>query len=109
VSGELHDVSLQIGRLLESQEESSRGRVAMSNKIDDVHSAVHELTSMMKDFSRNHDDLKRQVQDEIVPVVREFVDLKSKGAGIMIGVGLAAGGVGAGLTKVLHYFGFNSN
>lgn len=109
MSGELHDVSLQIGRLLEAQEESSRGRAAMSGKLDDVHSAVHELTSMMKDFARNHDELKRQVQEEVVPVVKEFMDLKTKGTGIMIGVGLAAGGMGAGLTKVLQYLGFNSH
>ncbi len=109
MSGELHDVSLQIGRLLEAQEESTRGRAAMAGKIDDVHSAVHELTAMMKDFARNHEELREKVEKEVVPVVKEFSELKTKGTGIMIGVGLAAGGMGAGLTKVLQYFGFNSH
>lgn len=65
-------------------------------KADDIHDravlkAIAELTSDVKAMRKDMDDDKA-----------ELAALKNKGAGLLIGVGIAAGGAGAALTKIVQ-------
>jgi hypothetical protein len=64
-------------------------------EADDIHDkamlkAIDEVRSDVKAIRKELDDDKA-----------DLAAIKNKGSGLLIGVGLAAGGIGAGLTKAL--------
>lgn len=65
-------------------------------KADDIHdkamlAAIAEVKSDIKAIRKDMDDDKA-----------DLAALKNKGAGLLIGVGIAAGGAGAALTKIVQ-------
>lgn len=65
-------------------------------EADDIHDRA-----MLKSVDEIKDDL-RAIRKELDEDKAELAALKNKGAGILVGVGLAAGGVGAALTKAVQ-------
>lgn len=65
-------------------------------EADDAHDKA-----MLKAIDEIRDDV-RAIRKDLDADKAELAALKNKGAGILVGVGLAAGGVGAALTKIVQ-------
>lgn len=64
-------------------------------EADDVHDKA-----MLKGMDEIKDDIKA-IRKELDDDKADLAALKNKGSGLLIGVGLAAGGIGAGITKAI--------
>ena len=64
-------------------------------EADDVHDKA-----MLKGMDEIKDDIKA-IRKELDDDKADLAALKNKGSGLLIGVGLAAGGIGAAVTKAI--------
>lgn len=78
-NGELHEVSLEIGKLV-------YGLQAMKA----------EVAAFRKEFMHHNEKLEAKVNG--------LLELKHKGAGLLLGVSLVAGTIGSAITVALQYF-----
>lgn len=65
-------------------------------EADDIHDKA-----MMAAMAEVKEDIKA-IRKDMDEDKADLAALKNKGAGLLIGVGIAAGGIGAGLTKVVQ-------
>ena len=89
----LNEVSAAIGRLEATQEHQRE-----TDK--DILSELKDLNKKMSRFEAAANDVA-----EMKPVVEELTKIKNKGFGVLIGLGIAAGGIGAALKDTIgKYF-----
>ncbi len=70
---------------------------AVTQRSDDRQAAAEKLDGVAKEIKRVAEDVKA-IRDDLSADKAELKELKNKGAGILIGVGLAGGAIGGAVT-----------
>ena len=99
--GELDQISLQIGRLLSSQEAQAERGSSMLKKLDDISQKVTTIGGVVENISESHEELKRQVNSGIVKDIDDLKALKNRGLGIIAAVSVIAGSAAAAIGKMI--------
>lgn len=60
-----------------------------------------QMIQAVKNLSENMMEMKEQI-DEMSQEIKQLTDVKNKGSGILIGIGLAGGSMGAFATHLLE-------
>ncbi len=92
----IDEVSMKVGELQSDARSARRQREKIFEKLDEmsgVIASIPALTERVNDHTQEIKDIKGDVST--------FQNLKSKGLGILAGIGLAAGGVSSVVTKLL--------
>lgn len=104
----LLQITKELGGLSAQAKENSRKFETLFDKIDaltdelresraEASRAIAKAEAMEDHLAR----LEERVNDEIQPAVDEFKALKNRGLGVLGGIGLMSGGVGAALVKAV--------
>ncbi len=101
MSGELDQISMQIGRILSTQEEANRVREALFRKIDSLADNMTEVKGVIKAVSDGHSELKAKIDGKVMPAIEDMKLGKAKMTGFAAAVGLLAGAAG---TKIAGAF-----
>jgi hypothetical protein len=101
MSGDLDQISLQIGRIQSVLEEGTRQRDAMFRKLDTMADRLSEVGGRVAMVADGHANLKAKIDGQIIPAIDDMKSLKAKGLGVLAAIGLLAGGAGSGITKIL--------
>ena len=106
----LDEVSLKVGQILanidtligdvkEVKEESSKTNRQLSKINNEVLLLNRDAQSIASEF----DGFKKKF-NEAQKDIQHIKNMKNKALGVMIGIGVASGGVGAFLIKILKFF-----
>lgn len=108
---DLDEISRVLGRIEGSVEETRSQVAALFDKHDRVNEEVIEQRGAMKmlavtsaEIKTAHDALAVKVRDHIDPTIDDYKATKNKSIGAAWGVGLAGGGLGAGLITLVQRF-----
>lgn len=107
-SGEPHEMSLILGRLLANQDTADKTCTEIFNKLDHISKNVAALGQSMIENKRDHAVLAKAVTEEIMPTIKSVKSLQAKGVGLIAGVGLTAGGIGAFIIKIASNLGIGA-
>jgi len=102
--GNLNEVSLTLGKLMNATSEAERTRELIFRKLDDIGNCLQKVSTNLSAVTENHAELKQQVETKIMPAVDEIKSIKQKGMGVLVGIGLLAGGSGAIVTKIANAY-----
>jgi hypothetical protein len=87
-----------LGELVAGQKEGADARKMMMSKIDGLTASVNTLVASVKAVDDGHSALKEHVDKNVMPVISEMGNIKNRGIGLLLGVGLVAGGAGSIMT-----------
>lgn len=99
--GDLDEISLTLGKLLNGQEEAVRKQEAIFRNIDEIKGAMSEIKGSVATVTAGHTALKVDVDENVKPHIEDFKKTKQRGIGLMAGVGLGGGASGATIATLL--------
>ena len=102
--GNLHEVSMVLGKLVNASEDATRTREMIFQKLDNINSCLLSVSTNLKAVTENHAELSAKVENHVMPAVEEIKGIKQKGIGVLVGIGLLAGGAGSTITKLTTLF-----
>lgn len=94
---ELNEIFEALGRLEEQGEESQRQRRRLFGKVEEVQAAVAPYGPRLDHLEKTH-------AEETRPVLEDYKKTKAKGFGVLVGLGLVTGSVGAHFDKAWTAF-----
>jgi chromosome segregation ATPase len=86
-----------------SREITRKEIVSITKNIDAIKGQHSETMSAVKELAKDHEYLKARV-DGHAAIIDSHEKMKQRGVGIMTGVGLAGGSVGALIAKYLPFW-----
>lgn len=100
MSGELHEISVAIGRIQASLEDGQRSREMMRHEMKNLAQKVEIVGARLAEMSAQLTDLSDR-QKAVEPQVAELAATRQKALGFLGGVTLLAGSAGAAATEIL--------
>jgi predicted nucleic acid-binding Zn-ribbon protein len=104
MTDDIHDISKVIGKLEAENTESQRQRDAMFKKLDRISDDITKLRGAVEMLAKEHADTATKVNDQIMPTVTEFQNLKQRGLGVIGFIALLGGGLGASILSMWQKF-----
>lgn len=96
---ELSEIFAALGRLEEQGDESQRQRRRLFKKVDDMQDGLAGLGASVGGMEPRIAALEHAQDNEIKPAMEDYKRTKAKGAGLLLGVGLGGGALGAHVDK----------
>lgn len=94
-------VFMMLGEMSSQLQEGARQRDAMFKKLDTMDEKITKNAGALELVQSAQTSLQAKVEKEVMPVIAAVKDAKAKGIGLMIGIGLSGGTVGAIASKAL--------
>lgn len=90
-TGDLHDISYQIGQIKSEIENARRSREVTHTKLEAIERRFDELAGLALEVRR------------MAPEVQHYADARRRLAGAVMVLTILAGGLGAGLQELLRF------
>lgn len=92
--GDMAEIFAALGRLEEQGAESQRQRSRLFKKVEDIQTNSASHGPRLDALENTHDE-------DVKPVLEDYKKTKAKGFGVLVGLGLVAGGLGANIGKAI--------
>ena len=96
---DLNQVFAALGRLEAQGEESQRQRRRLFAKVEEVQESVAENGVAFAGMEARVVDLEDAHVKEVKPVLEDYKKTKAKGYGVLVGLGMVTGSLGAHMDK----------
>jgi hypothetical protein len=103
--GRINQVSEKLGQLDAYRRESDRARALLAEEVKELRSRIEDMLIAMGSVQTTMKSIESTMMTNVLPSVKDYKEMKIKGIGVILGVGLAAGGFGAGFVKLLTALG----
>jgi hypothetical protein len=100
VSGELHDISVAIGRVQAALESGQRSQEYLRQEIHAAVGKIDAVTAQLVEVTAQIGTLAERL-DRVEPLVEEWSETRQRAVGFLAGVTLLAGSAGAAATEIL--------
>lgn len=101
MAGELHDISVAIGRIQAALEDGQRSREMMRHDLKSVGQKVEALSHQLTEVVAQIEALAER-QSRVEPQVDQLAATRQKALGFLGGVTLLAGSAGAAATEIIR-------
>ena len=100
MSGELHEISVAIGRVQASLEDGVRSREMLRHDVKNLAQKVEVIATRLAEVSAQLADLSER-QKAVEPQVAQLAATRQRALGFLGGVTLLAGSAGAAASEIL--------
>lgn len=104
MTGQIDDISSELGSLKAQVSEAARQRDAQFRKLDKISDQLVKLSGQIELIAGQTSAIKKELDEDIKPAVAEFKNLKAKGLGVIGLIALLASGVGTMFSKFISVF-----
>jgi hypothetical protein len=102
--GHENGLNRTLGRLESKIESAEKSREKIYEKLDDLVKISGATNTALALLQENQLFMRKQQDNVILPAIADYKKNKSLGVGLLAGVGVAGGSIGAALTKYLPFW-----
>lgn len=103
MSRDFDEISRAIGALQNSAETTAQQTAAMWKRLDEIKSLIIQQGAAHSSAVAETAALKKHINEDIMPTIREMNALKQRGIGMLATVGLVAGTLGLLISRVFDF------